>query len=338
MKGLRKRAIVLAAVATLAMSSLAGCASDYTVDNDKVAVVVGDTEITLGVLNFYLRYDQAQIEAMYTSVLGDDVWKAELSEGKTYEATEKETVIESLKQMYILEDHMEEYGVTFTEDELAEIEKAAEAFIEANGEAAALVSGDKANIEEVLRMCAIATKMYDAMVADVSTEVEDSEAAQKKLAYLGFTESETVTLEQAKEEAEIFLAKAKQKGDLMETAEAEEKNAYEYTFDSETTLIAEEMVAAADKLKEGEFAEIVEADNIYYVVQLVSEFDEEATEDKKAEIVAQRQYDEYESIYEEWKAATTTTVYDDVVAEISMHGLKVNIKAEEVEESEETEE
>ena len=329
MKGLRRKAVVLAAVATLAMSSLAGCASDYTVDNNKVAVVVGDSEISLGVVNFYLRYNQASMEAMYTSALGENVWKTEVEEGKTFEDVEKESVIDSLTQMYILEDHMEEYDVTITEDELAEIEKTADAFIEANAETAASVSGDKEVIKEVLKMCKIGTKMYEAMVADVSTEVEDSEAAQKRLAYLGFTESETLTLEQAKEEAELFLEEAKTNGDLMATAEAQDAPAHEYTFDSETTMIAEEMVAAADKLKEGEFAELVEADNIYYVVQLVSEFDEEATEAKKAEIVEERQIEEFKSIYDEWNKAATITVHDDVVAEISMHGLKVNTKTKE---------
>ena len=324
MKGLRKKAVVLAAVTAFAMSSLAGCASDYSVDNNKVAVVVGDSEISLGVVNFYLRYDQANIEEAYASALGENFWKTEISEDYTFEENEKESVINALTQMYILEDHMEEYGVEITSDELAAIEKAADDFIAANAETASLVSGDKEVIKEVLRMCTISTKMYMAIIADVSTEVSDFEAAQKKLAYLGFTETDVVTLEQAKEEAELFLEEAKTNGDLIATAEAQEAPAHEYTFDSNTTAIAEEIVAAADKLKEGEFAELVEADNIYYVVQLVSEFDEEATEAKKEEIVATRQNEKFESVYKPWQEATTIVIDDDVVADISLHGLKVH--------------
>ena len=58
---------------------------DKTVDNDKVAVKVGDSEISLGVLNFYLRYNQADIESVYAQSLGADFWKTQIAEGITFE-------------------------------------------------------------------------------------------------------------------------------------------------------------------------------------------------------------------------------------------------------------
>lgn len=331
MKGLRKKAVVLTTVVALAMTSLMGCARDLSVDNDKVAAVVGDSEITLGVLNFYLRYDQSSIEAAYGSTLGDNFWKSEIEEGYTLEENEKESVINRLAQMYILEDHMEEYGVTITEEDLAKIEAAADEFIAAHDEETnKLLSADKEIIKEVLRMCTVSVRMYNAIIADVSTEVSDEEAAQKKLAYLGFTETETVTLEQAKEEAELFLEEAKENGDLMALAEEQQAPAHEYTFDSSTTALAKEIVEAADKLEEGEFAELIEAENdIYYVVQLISEFDEDATETKKEQIVAERQNEKFEEVYKPWQDSTPIVIDDTVVDDISLHGLKVILKEEE---------
>lgn len=331
MKGLRKKAVVLTTVVALAMTSLMGCARDLSVDNDKVAAVVGDSEITLGVLNFYLRYDQSSIEAAYGSTLGVNFWKSEIEEGYTLEENEKESVINSLAQMYILEDHMEEYGVTITEEDLAKIEAAADEFIAAHDEETnKLLSADKEIIKEVLRMCTVSVRMYNAIIADVSTEVSDEEAAQKKLAYLGFTETETVTLEQAKEEAELFLEEAKENGDLMALAEEQQAPAHEYTFDSSTTALAKEIVEAADKLEEGEFAELIEAENdIYYVVQLISEFDEDATETKKEQIVAERQNEKFEEVYKPWQDSTPIVIDDTVVDDISLHGLKVILKEEE---------
>lgn len=330
MRGLRKKAVVLATVAALAMSSLVGC-GNYAVDNNKVAVMVGDSNVSLGVVNFYLRYDQSMIEAAYASSLGESFWKLEISEGTTFEGTEKESIVNALTQMYILEDHMAEYDVTLTEEELAAIEKAADDFIANNSEEALkLVSGDKEIIKEVLRLCKISMKMYDAIVADVSTEVSDEEAAQKKLAYLGFTKTDNVTLEEAKEEAELFLEEAKKVGDLLEVADEQQAPAHEYTFDKNTTEISKEIVEAADKLKEGEFAELVKSSNdIYYVVQLISEFDKEATEAKKAEIVQTRQDDKFQEVYEPWQKATTIVIDDNVLDDISMHGLKVVQKSKE---------
>ena len=179
-------------------------------------------------------------------------------------------------------------------------------------------------------MCTVSVRMYNAIIADVSTEVSDEEAAQKKLAYLGFTETETVTLEQAKEEAELFLEEAKENGDLMALAEEQQAPAHEYTFDSSTTALAKEIVEAADKLEEGEFAELIEAENdIYYVVQLISEFDEDATETKKEQIVAERQNEKFEEVYKPWQDSTPIVIDDTVVDDISLHGLKVILKEEE---------
>lgn len=323
MKGLRKKALVLAAVTVFAMSSLAGCSRDYTVDNDKVAVKVGDSEISLGVLNFYLRYNQADIEETYAQSLGTDFWKTQIAEGITFEDNQKESTINALTQMYILEDHMSEFGVEVTSEELTAIEKAADDFIAANAENSSLVSGDKEIIQEVLRMATISTKMYMAMIEDVSTEVSDFEAAQKKLAYLGFTETENVTLEEAKAEAELFLEDAKKKGDLMELAKEQQAPSHEFTFDSKTTTISKKIVEAADKLKAGEFADIIEDGKIYYVVQLISEFDKDATQAKKDQIVADRQAEKFESLYKPWQDATEIVIDDSVVADISLHGLQV---------------
>ena len=331
MKGLRKRAGVLAAVALRAMSSLAGCSKDFTVDNNKVAAVVGDSEITLGLLNFYARYDQAGFESSYGSYYGDKMWKLELTEGTTLEESEKEGVLDALKQAIILENHMEEYGVSITAEDMAKFETVADKFIEANGEAAALVSGDKAVIVEFLRLCTIQERMYNAMVADVSTEVPDEEAAQKKLAYLGFTETDAVSLEDALKEAEEFLAQAKERGDLIELAEEQEAPANLLNYDDSTTTIAKEIMDAANALQDGEFAEIVKKDKSYYVVQLVSSFDKEATEIKKEQIVQERQDAKFDELYGEWVKSVEVTVYDEIVEEISLHGLKVTDKVEQKE-------
>ena len=49
MRGLRKKLVALAAVATMVMTSLVGCAGSVK-DSDVVATV-GDAEITVGVAN-----------------------------------------------------------------------------------------------------------------------------------------------------------------------------------------------------------------------------------------------------------------------------------------------
>lgn len=340
MKGLGKKAVALAAVAAMSMTSFVGCA-DNSVDNSKVVATVGDSEITLGLVNFYIRYQQSAVESYYASTLGDNMWTLEISDGYTYEDSVKESIIDSLEQLYILEDHAEEYEVALTEEELAEIETVAETFDAANEDAAKeLISADKETVVDLLELLTLGNKVTEAMIADVDTEVSDEEAAQKALSYMFYSKSitnddgETVEkteeeIAAAKVEAEDFLAQAKANGSLATYAESLGLEASTATFDSESTSPTEEVVAAADKLAENEFAEIIETDYGFYVVQLTSLLDEEATATKKEEIVAERQDEKFNELYEAWLEETEITLNENVLDDISLHRLQVTAKTEE---------
>lgn len=341
MKGLLKKVVALAAVTTMAMTALIGCGAK-SVDNNEVVAVVNDTEITAGVANFYIRYQQSAIETAYASMLGADMWSLQLSEesDETYEESTKANMIEDLQEMYVLMQHMADYNITLTDDEVTAIDAAAAAFVEENSaDILAKISGEKENVAEVLKLLAISDKMYDAMVADVSTEVSDDEAAQKKLQYVRFAKSTTdengATKEMTEEEiadvkaeAEAFLAEAKSTGSLEALAGVKELKSYPLTFDSKSTTIDEKVIKAADALGENEYAEVIDTDAGFYVIQLTSLFDREATDAKKESIVAERQNEKYNLVLEGFVEAAETSVNEDVLAKISLHGLAVTAKIE----------
>ena len=129
MRNLKKKVVVFATAASLAVVSMTGCASFENADT--VATVGGD-KIPAGVANFYARYQQGMIETNLGSMLGDNMWTQEVSEGKTYEDNVKDSVMDALQQMYILEDHMAEYEVALTDEEKSAIQEAAKKFDEGN--------------------------------------------------------------------------------------------------------------------------------------------------------------------------------------------------------------
>lgn len=108
---MKKRALILALAGIMA-ASLTGCGS---LKDDAVVVKAGDEEITAGVANFYARYTQAQYETYFASYFGgDDMWTKNASDGKTYEESIKETLLDDLKNMALLEKHMKDYDVKLT--------------------------------------------------------------------------------------------------------------------------------------------------------------------------------------------------------------------------------
>lgn len=336
----KKRLTIMAAVGALAVTSLTGCGS---VDNDEAVATVGEEKITYGVANFYARMEQAQYETYYASWMGttgEELWAQEVEEGSTYEDTLKDSLLETLEDMYLLKQHAEEYEVALTEDETKAIQDAAEAFDEENAlEDKEAVSGYQKYVEELLTIFTIQSKMEEPMKAGVDTEVSDEEAAQKSMKYVYFSYSKTddegnsedMTDEEKKElmttaqgfadslkdGAKDFDAAASEAGVEVQTA----------TFDSESTSPDADLIAAADALEnEGDVTDVIESDNGIYVAQVTSMLDRDATDTKKESIIEERRQEQYDSLLESWREETEIVENENVWKKIKFSKLGVTIQ------------
>lgn len=326
MMRLGKRAAAVTAAGVLAAVSVTGCSG--SIDTDAVVATVGDEEITLGVANFYARLTQGEYETYYASMMGmtaEDMWAQEYDEDTTFEEQIKDSVMESLEDMYVLSQHAADYDIALTEEEESAISDAAEQFEADNTDAAKeAVSGYKKDIEKVLELVTIQNKMDSAMKEGVDEEVSDEEAAQKSMQYVLFsyttTDDSGNSTELTDEEKEELKTTAQSLADRTAAGEefatvAEElgAEAQTATFDSESTSPNEDLIAAADALQnEGDVTELVETDSGIYVAELTSLLDREATDAEKESIVEQRRQDQYDSLLEEWKDAIEIEVNDRV--------------------------
>ena len=326
MMRLGKRAAAVTAAGVLAAVSVTGCSG--SIDTDAVVATVGDEEITLGVANFYARLTQGEYETYYASMMGmtaEDMWAQEYDEDTTFEEQIKDSVMESLEDMYVLSQHAADYDIALTEEEESAISDAAEQFEADNTDAAKeAVSGYKKDIEKVLELVTIQNKMDSAMKEGVDEEVSDEEAAQKSMQYVLFsyttTDDSGNSTELTDEEKEELKTTGQSLADRPAAGEecatvAEElgAEAQTATFDSESTSPNEDLIAAADALQnEGDVTELVEADSGIYVAELTSLLDREATDAEKESIVEQRRQDQYDSLLEEWKDAIEIEVNDRV--------------------------
>lgn len=345
---MKRRILMLAMAGVLALTSLTGCSS---FNDDDVVVTVNDTEITADVANFYARYMQAQYETYYSAYLGDDMWSSEAEEGKTYEESVKDSVLEELEKMVLLEEHMEEYDVSLSDEEKQVIADAAREFDEANAlEDKEKVSGTEKAVKRVMTLLAIQQKMSDAIQATADTEVSDEEAAQKSMDYIFFsfettdedgnaaelTDEEKVAL---KETADTFqLAVANGEKTFAEAAEEAGVEVSTITFDSESVTPNSDLIAEADLLGEGQVTNIVETENGYYVGQVTSLLDRDATDAEKETIISERQQTLYSDLVEQWTEEADITEYDEIWDQVDFEKKGVTIKSTEEESTEDTEE
>lgn len=308
----------------LAVGTVTGCGAN---SNAGKAVATLDGEnIDYALVNFTVRFNQAEMQSAYGGLFGDNMWSS-------YGESVKTDIMNNVKQMMILEKHMEEYDVTVTDEEKAEITETAKAFMESNDKSVLkAMTASQETVERMLTLTLIQNKMQAAIVKDVDTEVSDEEAAQKKVQYVLFSTASTTdddgnTVEKTDEEKAALKEKAQQVLDAVKAGtdmdEAvktvdENMSASTTTYGTDNGSIDETVKAAVDSLSDGACADsVIETESGYYVAKMVSTFDEDATESQKETIVAQRKSDKFDEIYNPWEEAAEFTQDDELLAEIT---------------------
>lgn len=343
----KKIAALLCATAALMGMTIGGCGK--TINDNAVFATLDDTKISMGVANFFAKYQQANYDSYYLSYFGEDMWNNDIyGNGNTLTQDVKEEVAENLQEMYLLKAHMEEYGISLSDDEEAAIAKAADDFIAANSKAAIKQIGaeNKENVIEMLRLNTIQKKMHDRIIQDADTEVTDEEAAQRTFSYLnisssGYYDDESNYVEYTEDEKADLKATAESVAAAKDFDTAVTDAGYTVSTlsygsaEDEDAAMDAAVLEVADKLKEGEVSEVIETDNAYYVVRLDSEYDEEATASKKETMISEKEEDYYDDILAGWKEAASWEINEDEWAKVTFEDHFAVPSAEDTETPEE---
>ena len=327
-----KKVAAILLTATIFGTMAAGCGKT-TIDQTAVAATLDDKEISMGVANFMAQYQAVQYDAYLLSYYGEDMWTNDDSgSGTTMTDTVKDSVMENLEEMYLLDAHAADYGVELTDDEQSAITAAAEKFMSDNSSSAAQAMGaSQENVEEMLRLNTVQKKMQEAIEDDIDTKVTKEEMAQKTLSYVKIdiedtedttadedagadsdTEADDSSANDEKNEkaakkllnsikkASQLEDKAKQSGYEVDTVSFGTSDLDE---DENSTALPIAVLKAADKLKDGELASkaIAGDDGAYYVVRMDNTDDKDAAETKKESILSERRSERYDEVVDGYK-------------------------------------
>ena len=191
-----KKAASIGLCACLALSAFTGCSKNKGFDTKAAAITVNGDEVPAGVLKFATHHLQAQYESMYASfgysgIINQDIYGT----GSTLGDSIKDQMVEEMTHIMLAEQHMDDYGVSISEEQKADISEAAAKFIADNDkEILEKISADQETVERYLELLTVQSLMQEAMGSDVDTEVSDEEAAQRRITYALFeadTESES---------------------------------------------------------------------------------------------------------------------------------------------------
>ena len=352
MKLKRISALALAGVITAGMA-LTGCGS---LDPEATVATVNGIPISLGLANFAAQFTAVDYDTYYMSYFGQDMWSSDPSgNGETMTDSVKNNILDTLEEYYLLEQHMADYGVVLTDEELEEARAAAAQFIADNtDEALKAMSASEDDVTEFLRLNLLQSKMNKAIIADVDTNVPDEDCAQKTFSYVRVSktasassdadseDAEEKTDEQkaaeAKEKAQKILDAAltgSQEDPLQAAADDNDANkstcAYgsaDLNEDDNSTYLELEVLQAAEKLGEGEFAKtLIETDKYFYVIRMDSLFDQDATDRKRASIISDREEELYDKTVDGYKEAADWTINDKVWEPVNFDTIYTKAKA-----------
>ncbi len=310
--------------------SFSGCGK---LDGTQTVATVDGEKVTLGLANYIVRDQQAQMESYYQMMAqsyGMDmstmqIWDEKTEDGKTIGESTKDDAMETIHTLYAMKSHADEYDVTISEEEKSKIDEAAKSFMEANSaetlEKLAVSEGD---IVTYLELLTYRQKLHDPMVADVDQEVSEKEANQSTVSVVKFStagtekddEGNTIELTEEekkakKEQAQQLLDKLKASENVAEAdmdamAQEIDENLYAYTpsfttAGSENDTLEQSVINAVANLEDGQLVqEVVEGVDAYYVVRLNKKLDEEATANKKESIISEREQEQYDELVEDW--------------------------------------
>lgn len=312
---------ILSVTALLLCLTLTGCGKEEkgeegTEDNKKnvVLMAVGEETVSAQEAEIYLYF----LKQQYEPGMGEDIWNFQIKEGETMEDYAKEAVTSHLIQLKIICQEAEKAEVFLDEEESYQAKQAAQRLLkEASPE-----DIERFHLEEEVAAAAyednaLAAKYFDVATAEVDTNISDEEARQVHIQYLSvLTEGlDEKQLADAKKEVKELYKQAKETSSFLSFASSNsDSEEIELIFGKEN--MPEEFGQAAMELKAGEISPVIEGEKGYYIVYCITDFDEDATLDKKEAIIEAERDKLFREKYTEWskdyKTVISTALWDEI--------------------------
>jgi len=282
---------------------------------------IGDTQVDYREGLVYLDAVRRDYEQYY----GSDIWKYALdSRGNTMGEVIKEQTMEQIIYIKVVCQKADELGIVLSEEELQVVEQQTADYMKELQGSELLLHGVNADI--VRRVYAdnlLARKTFEVTTLNVDTDIPDEEAAQHRfytIAIRNFkidSSGNRVNYEGTEqEELRARVESLRQQGveteDFYKLAAANTEEATMLEITGGIGDFPKEYADTVLSLTAGEVSEVIETTDYFYIFYCVTEFDVDATYQKKEEMIATRQEEEFKTKYKEWRELIRIEVHEEV--------------------------
>jgi foldase protein PrsA len=294
-----------------------------TIKKDATILTVGDVKVPYNEVMVYVLLLKDMYEPNFTNV----IWDYKLDTGSTFGEMAREEVLNQIIQLKIMTQEANNLDTTLTDDELIEIENSANEYLSGISKEDREAYGiDYDTVFGVCKDNYLSEKVFDVATMDVDTSISDEEAKQVTVYQIKVStvskdkNGENISL--SDEEKEAALKKAKK---LLKKVKKEE-DFYTFALSNSDESQVEYTIGRGDKsdayidaafaLEEGKISKVIEDEEGYYILYCVDSFNEDATAQKKEEIISERQDEAFQKMYKEWLENYTVKIKKDNWAKI----------------------
>ncbi len=279
---------------------------------------VGDLQIDYREGLVYLDATRREYERYY----GTGIWDYKINDkGLLLGNAVKAEVLDSMVYLKIVCSKADEMNVCLTEDELREADKRADEYMKTLEGSRILEMGVNENVlRRIYSDNSLARKVFEQATLNVDTNIPNEYAKQHHFYSIAVGKKKVGVGGEILEFTEEEKAAAREQLGKLKEGWMEAKDLYSYAKTKTEDLTRLDMVIGRGDLdgsslenalmgmRTGGFTDIIEDGDYYYVFYCMTEFDVDATQEKKEEIIRERQERAFENLYEKWHEETEVLI------------------------------
>ena len=286
--------VLLAAAASITL--LSGCRADIPL----VSETLTTKAYTLPQSMVIVATERNRYQQIYTS----QIWGVDLPDGQTFETYLVDQVREFLQEMKMMNLLARNKGVVLTSAEKEEVRKASdEYFASLTKEDISYMGATEEDVRTMYEEYYLSNKVVDELTKDMNLEISDSEAkviVVEQIVMSDGTEAGDVLLKAGAEGADFSaLAREYSEDGAVERQVGRGENPGSYED-------------AAFSLSAGQISQVVEDKGKYYIIRCVNDYDEAATQERKAGLYRKRKKEAFDQIYSQFKQENPVTFGNEI--------------------------
>ncbi len=297
----KKTCIALCMASALLFSACNICGKEFVWDinsaNGHTVFSVNGEKYNLSEVKIYL----CNYKNLYGIEYDVDLWKYDFKDQSLNDYV-KAVTLEEVTRIASMNMIAESKGISLTKKEMKKVEEAAEEYYKSLSDYEIdYMDVNESDIKDAYEKYALAQKIYKSLVNDVNTEVSDDDARVITIQQIYVTNSDS---------ANAIAQKLAAGEDFSKLEGYNEAGSME--MDVKRGQLPKAVEEVAFELDNNEISEMIKVDNGFYFIKCISKLNPEQTEKNKANILVEREQEEFNDDYNSFIKSSEFELNEDL--------------------------